>query len=119
MNWVIGIKNTVIILFLTAIAAAVFHFTNISCPILFFLIPTYFIIVSIFLAVFIKNNPNEKRTIIKMLLFRFSVVFGGIIVVLFGAVFDKKNIIGFVILFIIYYVVFSVFETQAMIKKDK
>jgi len=71
------------------------------------------------LAVFIKNNPDEKRTIIKMLIFRFSVVLGGIVVILFDAVFDKKNIVVFVILFIIYYIVFSVFETQSMIKKDK
>jgi hypothetical protein len=113
------LKSSAAILFLTIIAILFFCFTKIEMPLLFLLIPIYFVIVSILLAVFAKRNNNEKRMFSNILIFRFAVVFFGLIILIVGIIFDKENLLSFAISFVLYYIVFSIIETQVMIKSTK
>jgi len=114
--WKIALKISAIILLLTTIVVLFFYLLKKEISMLFWFIPIYFVIMSIFLSVFAKKNINNKRILLNVLLFRFITVFGGIIVLFLGLFFDKPNILGFTILFVIYYIVFSTFETLEMIK---
>ncbi|MDR2683869.1 MAG: hypothetical protein LBB53_00620 [Prevotellaceae bacterium] len=114
--WKIALKISVVIVLLTIVDGAVFYFTKIEMPLLFCVVPLYFLLSSIFLAIFAKKNIECKNIMAKILTFRFVVVFCGILVLLAGLIFDRNNILCFTILFVIYYIVFSILETKAMVR---
>jgi hypothetical protein len=114
--WKLVLKMLIAVVITTIFIYLFFVMIKITFPLLFWLLPCYFFIASILLAIFLSRNIESKRLILKMLLFRLAVVFLGMVILLAGFAFDRSNILAFTILFIMYYVMFSLFETAIMVK---
>jgi len=117
--WKIALKNSSIIVLLSIIVFFVFRWIKIEMPLMFYWLPAYFLACAIVLAVFAAKTVGSKRIMLKMLLFRLAVVVFGMLILLVEYLLDKENMLGFTILFVIYYILFSFFETQTMIKIGK
>lgn len=92
-----------------------------SIPTFFVAIPVYFIIASAVLGWFVsKAVVNTKVLQVPVLLgFRMIIVFVGLIFLLVLMFLDKEYIIQYAAMFAVYYIIFSVIETNVLMRLSK
>jgi len=91
-------------------------------PKLFPVIPFFYIVNSIPLVLlfdnYLKRNVNPP-SLKQLMLIRMIKIIGSICVFLVGLLLDKATIISFAIIFVIFYAVYSIFETKLMLLFQK
>jgi len=120
-GWKISLRISVTMLAMTLLVGAVFYFTRMELPVLFAAVPVYFILASVVLGYVVNKNMAKKELISigGMMGIRSLFVFGALLVLVAGLFFDKGHAVGFTILFVGFYIVFSIFETQALVMLNK
>lgn len=90
-------------------------------PDLFVLIPAYFMLASAMLAGLVAKVEEKKNflTIPILLGFRMLVAFVGLIFLIIGIVPDRVHILPFTLIFVFYYLIFSIVETRILVKINK
>jgi hypothetical protein len=87
----------------------------------FWLIPTYYIIASVLMSWFAhKASQNKAYLSLQVLLgVRLIIVVLGLMFLFVGLFFDREHAISLTIIYVLYYVIFSVVETNVMLKLSK
>ena len=87
----------------------------------FWLIPTYYIIASVLMSWFAhKASHNKVYSSIQVLLgVRLIIVVLGLMFLFVGLFFDREHAIALTSIYVLFYVVFSVTETNVLLKLSK
>ncbi len=111
----------VLLLILTASIYAFFSWnTMVQCPKLFFLMPLFYLLDGISLAIILSDEEKQKKTSVKKLaLIRLIRISGSLIILFVGILADRVNMLAFVAVFVIYYIFYLVFETMIMQRLNK
>jgi len=90
-------------------------------PDFFLVIPVYFVLVAALLA-YLVNKAEKNRNFLSltvMLGFRFLIVFVALLILFVGMFFDRQHVLSYAGIFVLYYILFSVFETRTLVKLNK
>ncbi len=107
----------IILLALTLCAYGFFAlYGQVNAPAYFILIPVFYMLDGLYLSALIGKQAErgERISVKKLMLARLIRVIGLLVVLVTGIVLDRVHTVAFVALFVVYYIVYLVFETIVM-----
>ncbi|MEZ7867484.1 MAG: hypothetical protein QMB37_08550 [Paludibacteraceae bacterium] len=103
---------------LTIVAYVVFYFTGFSfMPEYFYITPVFFLMLTLVLAFYVKKHLKKEKelSVGGILGIRVLLVAPVVIVLVINMLIDKEHILPLTVAYILYDLVFSVFETKILL----
>lgn len=89
-------------------------------PVSFPLIPFFYLLYGIWLSFLLNKKKTSKGVSIKkMIVIRIVRIVSALVLLLIGILLDKDHIISYIVLFLLYYVAYLLFETKMMTDLSK
>ena len=113
------IRNLAVsIVVLTIIAYVIFYFTGFSFTPKYFLgIPVFFLLLTLVLVLFVRKyqKENKELSVGSILAIRTILIAVIVVVLVINMLIDKEHILPLTIAFVVYDIIFSVFETKILL----
>ena len=117
------IRNLAVsIVVLTIIAYVIFYFTGFSFTPKYFLgIPVFFLLLTLVLVLFVRKyqKENKELSVGSILAIRTILIAVIVVVLVINMLIDKEHILPLTIAFVVYDIIFSVFETKILLTLNK
>jgi len=117
------IRNLAVsIVVLTIIAYVIFYFTGFSfTPKYFIGIPVFFLLLTLVLMLFVRKyqKENKELSVGSILAIRTILIAVIVVVLVINMLIDKEHILPLTIAFVVYDIIFSVFETKILLTLNK
>ena len=117
------IRNLAVsIVVLTIIAYVIFYFTGFSFTPKYFLgIPVFFLLLTLVLMLFVRKyqKENKELSVGSILAIRTILIAVIVVVLVINMLIDKEHILPLTIAFVVYDIIFSVFETKILLTLNK